>query len=458
VSARVLVLDDDRDMCEMLAAALAREQYAVDWRTAAVDGLALLESEDFDVVVTDLNLGGMSGLELCERVVTNRADIPVVVITAFGSLETAVAAIRAGAYDFITKPFAVEMLALTLGRAVRHRALREEVKRLRRVVAHSRTFGDLLATSPAMQAVALLLERVAASEASVLVTGETGTGKELAARALHERGRRRDGPFVAVNCAALPESLLESELFGHARGAFTDARGTRAGLFLQATGGTLFLDEIADLPLGLQPKLLRALQERTVRAVGSDAEVPFDVRLVAATNRDLESLVEERRFREDLYYRINVVHVPLPALRARGNDVLALAHHFIERYAAAAEKRVTGITAAAAERLLAYSWPGNVRELQNCVERALALTQYDSLTVEDLPQKIRDFRRSHVLIGSDDPEELVPMEEVERRYVSRVMEAVAGNKTLAARILGFDRKTLYRKLEHYAALAGDEQI
>ena len=458
MSARVLVLDDDRDMCEMLAAALAREQYAVDWRTAAVDGLALLESEDFDVVVTDLNLGGMSGLELCERVVTNRADIPVVVITAFGSLETAVAAIRAGAYDFITKPFAVEMLALTLGRAVRHRALREEVKRLRRVVAHSRTFGDLLATSPAMQAVALLLERVAASEASVLVTGETGTGKELAARALHERGRRRDGPFVAVNCAALPESLLESELFGHARGAFTDARGTRAGLFLQATGGTLFLDEIADLPLGLQPKLLRALQERTVRAVGSDAEVPFDVRLVAATNRDLESLVEERRFREDLYYRINVVHVPLPALRARGNDVLALAHHFIERYAAAAEKRVTGITAAAAERLLAYSWPGNVRELQNCVERALALTQYDSLTVEDLPQKIRDFRRSHVLIGSDDPEELVPMEEVERRYVSRVMEAVAGNKTLAARILGFDRKTLYRKLEHYAALAGDEQI
>ena len=258
---------------------------------------------------------------------------------------------------------------------------------------------------------------------------------------------------MAVNCAALPEPLLESELFGHARGAFTDARGTRSGLFLQANGGTLFLDEIADLPLGLQPKLLRALQERTVRAVGSDAEVPIDVRLVAATNRDLESMVEERHFREDLYYRINVVHVPLPALRARGNDVLALAHHFIERYAADTEKRVTGITAAAAERLLTYSWPGNVRELQNCVERALALTQYDSLTVEDLPEKIRDFRRSHVLIGSDDPKELVCMEEVERRYTW--YGAVAGNKTWGAHPR-IDRKTLYRKLRH-AALA-DEQI
>jgi two-component system response regulator AtoC len=306
-----------------------------------------------------------------------------------------------------------------------------------------------------MQNVGRLLDRIAESEASVLITGETGTGKEVVARTLHQRGRRSGGPFVAVNCATLPETLLESELFGHTRGAFTDARGARPGLFLQASGGTLFLDEIGDLPLGLQPKLLRALQERVVRPVGSDVDVPFDVRLLTATNRDLESAVEERRFREDLYYRINVVHVALPALRARGGDVLLLAQHFLEGFAAQSGKKVAGVSAPAAERLLAYGWPGNVRELQNCIERAVALTQYEHLTVEDLPERIRDYRRSHVLVGSDDPAELAPMEEVERRYVSRVMEAVAGNKTLAARILGFDRKTLYRKLEHYAAMAED---
>jgi two-component system response regulator HydG len=289
----------------------------------------------------------------------------------------------------------------------------------------------------------------------VLITGETGTGKEVVARALHRRGRRRERPFVAVNCAAMPEPLLESELFGHARGAFTDARTARTGLFVQAHGGTLFLDEIADLPLGLQPKLLRALQERTVRPVGADAVVPFDVRLVTATNRDLESAVEERRFREDLYFRINVIHIELPPLRARGSDVLLLAQHYVDHYAARSGKRVTGLSPAAAERLLTYAWPGNVRELQNCVERAVALTQYERIAVDDLPEKIRSYRRSHVLVASDDPSELVPMEEVERRYVLRVIEAVGGNKTLAARILGFDRKTLYRKLERYDASGGE---
>jgi two-component system response regulator HydG len=455
MSGRVLVLDDDRDMCEMLAAALVRRGYAIEWRTAAADALALLEAHDFDVVVSDINLGGMTGLELCERIVANRPDIPVVVITAFGSLESAITAIRAGAYDFLTKPFAVEVLLLTLGRAIRHRALREEVKRLRQVVEETRPFGGLLGRSAEMQALSHLLDRIAPSGASVLITGETGTGKEVVARAVHERGRRRDRPFVAVNCAALPEPLLESELFGHARGAFTDARGVRTGLFLQANGGTLFLDEIADLPLGLQPKLLRALQERVVRPVGSDAEVPFDVRLLTATNRDLESAVAEGRFREDLFYRINVVHVSLPPLRARGSDVLVLAQHFLERFARSAEKQVTGISTPAAERLLAYRWPGNVRELQNCIERAVALTRYDHLTVEDLSEKIPSYRPSHVLVDSDDPSELVSMEEIERQYVTRVMRAVAGNKTLAARILGFDRKTLYRKLEHFAALETD---
>ena len=247
----------------------------------------------------------------------------------------------------------------------------------------------------------------------------------------------------------MPEALLESELFGHARGAFTDARAARAGLLLQATGGTLLLDEIGDMPITLQPKLLRALQERTLRPVGGDEEMPFDVRVIATTNRDLRALVDEDRFREDLYFRINVIHVALPPLRARGGDVLLLAQHFIDVHAARAGKRVAGLSPAAAEKLLAYSWPGNVRELQNCIERAVALTQQERIGVEDLPETVRAYKRSHVLIATDDPSELVPLAEVERRYVLRVLEAVGGNKTSAAQILGVTRKTLYRKLEEY---------
>jgi len=453
-SGRVLVVDDDRGMCEMLAAGLGKLGFAVTWRTAAAEALDVLAASEVDVVVTDLNMRGMNGIELCERIVANRPDLPVIVITAFGSLESAVAAIRAGAYDFVTKPLDVDALALALGRAVQHRTLREEVKRLRRVVEETRWYGELLGTSPAMQRVYSLLDRIVDSSASVLITGESGTGKELVARTLHQRSARRAGPFVGVNCTAMPEALLESELFGHARGAFTDARSARKGLFLQAHGGTLFLDEVGDLPLALQPKLLRALQERKVRPVGSDEEVAFDARIVAATNRDLESAVEEGRFREDLYFRINVIHVPLPPLRARGGDVLLLAQHFIDHHAAQAGRRVIGLSPAAAERLVAYTWPGNVRELQNCIERAMALTQYERIAVEDLPEKIRRYHRSQVLIASDDPSELVPLEEVERRYILRVMEAVGGNKTLAAQVLGVGRKTLYRKLEQYGARTG----
>jgi two-component system response regulator HydG len=276
------------------------------------------------------------------------------------------------------------------------------------------------------------------------------------ARALHRRGRRKDGPFVAINCAALPETLLESELFGHERGAFTDARAARSGLFVQASGGTLFLDEIGEMPLALQPKLLRALQERAVRPLGGEREVPFDVRLVTATNRDLETAVHDGRFREDLFFRVNVIHVPLPPLRARGGDILLIAQRFVNEYAARSGKAVTGLSPQAAERLLAYAWPGNVRELENCIERAIALAQHDKILPDDLPEKIRDYRRSHVLVASDDPAELVPLEEVERRYILRVLEAVGGNKSQAAQVLGLGRKTLYRKLEEYGEHARNE--
>jgi len=449
VKGRVLVVDDDASMCDMLVSDLGELGFEVKARTAAPAALEALVASEFDAVVADLNMPGMSGLELCERIVASRPDVPVIVITAFGSIQTAIAAIRSGAYDFVTKPLEVDALGLALERAIQHRRLSDEVRRLRQAVEEGRRFGTLLGTSPAMRRMYELLDRIADSSASVLIAGETGTGKELVARALHERGRRKAGPFVAVDCASLPEPLLESELFGHVRGAFTDAHAVRRGLFVQANGGALFLDEIGDLPLALQAKLLRALQTRCVRPVGANEEVPFDVNLIAATNRDLESAVEEGRFREDLYFRINVIHVEMPPLRARGGDVLLLAQHFVDRYAAQAGKRVTGLSPEAAERLLAYIWPGNVRELENCIERAIALTRHETIGLDDLPEKIRGFQRSHVLVAGDDPSELAPLEEVERRYVLRVMEAVGGSKTLAARVLGIGRKTLYRKLEQY---------
>jgi len=453
---RILVVDDERALCEVLEEGLGGHGFEVRWTTAPAEALELLENGDFDVVLTDLNMREMNGIELCERVVANRADVPVVVLTAFGSLETAIAAIRAGAYDFITKPVKMDAVALALDRAVQHRSLRREVKRLRLLVAHEDRFDELRGNSTAMRAVHALLARIADSDAGVLITGESGTGKEVVARALHRQSRRARGPLIAVNCAAMPANLLESELFGHVRGAFTDARSDRRGLFLEADGGTLLLDEIGDLPPDLQPKLLRALQERAVRPVGGDREVSVDVRVIAATNRDLETAMEDGRFREDLYFRINIIHVALPPLRARGSDVLLLAQHFLADFAERSGKRVVGLSAAAAERLLAYTWPGNVRELQNCIERAVALARFEEITVDDLPEKIRVYRASHVLVAADDPSELVPLEEVERRYILRVMESVGGNKTLTAQVLGIGRKTLYRKLEQYGAASGSD--
>ncbi|HEY0093240.1 MAG TPA: sigma-54 dependent transcriptional regulator, partial [Archangium sp.] len=284
---RILIVEDEPEMRALLEKGLARRGFVPTLRGSADEAFPLLEAEDFDTVLTDLRMPGMDGLALCERIALNRPDIPVVMVTAFGSLETAVAAIRAGAYDFITKPVDLDALVLVLERAVQHRALREEVRRLRVALGDVSADGGVVGESPALRRVYELIDRVADSDTSVLITGESGTGKEVAARALHARGRRHNGPFVAINCAAMPEQLLESELFGHAKGAFTDAKAARTGLFIKANGGTLFLDEVGEMPLALQPKLLRALQERTVRPVGGDTEVPFDARIVAATNRDL---------------------------------------------------------------------------------------------------------------------------------------------------------------------------
>jgi DNA-binding NtrC family response regulator len=451
MSIRILVVDDDPALCEWVADALTKQGHSVVHRGSGDEALALLASEDFDVIATDLNMRGMDGVELCAGILGIRPNTPVIVMTAFGSLETAVAAIRAGAYDFITKPFEIEALVLALERANNHRSLREEVRRLRLAVDEGQHFEELLGSSAPIKRVYDLLARVSPTDTSVLITGESGTGKELVARAIHRRSPRKDGPFVAINCAAMPENLLESELFGHAKGAFTEARSARAGLFLKANAGTLFLDEIGELPLSLQPKLLRALQERSVRPVGSDNEIPYDARIVAATNRDLELAIEEGRFREDLFYRINVLHLPLPPLRERGSDVLLIAQHFLSLYAAKMGHAVTAITPEAASKLMAYTWPGNIRELQNCIERAVALARFDRLVVDDLPEKLAAYRPARVVLAGGDPADVLPLEEVELRYMRWAVEALGGNRTLAARKLGVDRKTLYRRLERDTA-------
>jgi DNA-binding NtrC family response regulator len=448
---KVLIVDDDQAMCEMLSDDLHRRGFMPFWYTMAEKAFSHVMEEDFDVLLADINLPGMSGIELCERVVANRPDIPVIVVTAFGSLDTAIAAIRAGAYDFVTKPIDLDLLAIALQRAIDHRALQEKVKLLSQAVEHAQPFKELLGESPSMQALSSQIARVADTETSVLILGESGTGKELVAQTLHHRSRRGSGPFVPINCSALPEALLESELFGHKRGAFTDAKSDRKGLFLEAEGGTLFLDEMGEIPMALQPKLLRAVEERRVRPVGGNTEVSFDVRIISATNRDLESAVEEGLFREDLFYRLNVIQVAVPPLRTRGTDVLLLARHFIQHFSHRTAKRVVDISNTAAKKLLAYSWPGNVRELRNAMEHAVALTRFEKVSVEDLPKKIRAYRSDHVLVGTDDPSELLSMEEVERRYILHVLKAVGNNRTLAARILKLDRKTLYRKLQGYGA-------
>ena len=445
--AAILIVDDERAMCELIETALQMRGYQTASCQSADHALQIMGEREFDVVLTDVRMPGTSGLQLCQQINDRRPDLPVVVMTAFGTLETAVDAMRSGAYDFITKPVELEVLSLTIGRAVERRRLAQQIHLLEQQVGAEHRFGELLGESEPMVRLYDQLSKVALSEASILITGESGTGKELVARSIHQNSPRDGKPFVAINCAAMSETLLESELFGHVRGAFTDARSERRGLFLEAAGGTLLLDEIGDMPMAMQVKLLRALEDSRLRPVGSDKEIEFDVRVLAATHRDLEAAVEEGRFREDLFYRINVIQIHLPPLRSRGTDILRLANHFVSQVAEKSNRPVSGVSETAAEKLLAYSWPGNVRELRNVMERAVTLTRHDTITLDDLPEKVLQHRGEALLIDSSDPEQLLSLEEVERRYIDHVLKATSGNRTQAAKVLGLDRKTLYRKLK-----------
>jgi DNA-binding NtrC family response regulator len=449
VNGSVLVVDDDIDTAQLLRDGLRRRGLSVNSVHSAAECLGRLATDAVDVVVTDIYMADMTGLELCEQIRQGFPDVLSIVITGQSALENAVGAIRAGAYDFILKPIKLDTLAVAVGRALAHLLLLRELRHLRTLV-EGESFDGITGSSPAIRETIEMTRRVSGSDATVLITGESGTGKELVARSIHRLSPRRAEPFVAVNCAAMPAPLLESELFGHVRGAFTDAKTARPGLFIQAGGGTIFLDEIGEMPAEMQVKLLRVLQERTLRPVGGDEELPFHARVLAATNRNLEIEVEQRRFREDLFYRINVVTLHVPPLRARTSDILLLAQHFLRRIAQRIGKPVRGFSGPAARMLLDYDWPGNVRELENCIERAVALCRLDEVTVDDLPTKVQQFHATRIVIPTGlagSPDAMITMEEMERRYVRQVLDAVRGNKTHAARILGIDRRSLYRRLE-----------
>jgi DNA-binding NtrC family response regulator len=437
MSEHIILVEDDRELRAFLAEALDDAGYTVrDFASADAAHEFLAGGGPADAVITDLIMPGMKGHELLERVRQGRPELNVVIITAFGAIDSAIALVKAGAYDYLTKPFGTDELLLTLERALEESRLRREVARLSSTATG--TLPGFIGASRAVQEVYALVHRAAAAPYPVLVTGESGTGKELIARALHQLSGR-DGRFVAVNCAALPEHLLESELFGHERGAFTGADREKPGLLEAANRGTLFLDEVTELPPALQPKLLRALEEGEVRRLGSTAARRFDVRFVAATNRDLEEQVAEGRFREDLFWRLNVLHVHLPPLRQRAADIPLLAEHFLGG---------RPLTHDAMAVLAAYPWPGNVRELRNALERAATLATSQEIRVADLPPRLRDAADPTVSIA-DATRRQLPLRELERNYILEVLRQTGGNKSRTAEILGLDRKTLYRKLEEY---------
>jgi len=444
----VLVVEDDHAMRDLLVEELAEAGYRVIQADGGRNGLRAAREEPVDLVITDLRMPDLDGFDLIRDIKATPSSPHIIMITAFGSIETAIKAVKLGAYDYITKPFEIEELVLVADKALGVRSLTKKVERLQREVEGKYRFANIIGDSPAMRSVMSMVERIADSNISVLITGESGTGKELIARAIHYNSSRADGPFVAVNLAALPAALTESELFGHVKGAFTDARADKPGLFREADGGTIFLDEIGEMPLEIQPKILRVLQEQEVRPVGSSKTETVDVRVVAATNRDLEEMRKEGTFREDLYYRLNVVQVDVPPLRERPEDVMPLAAHFLEGAAKRANRSTPPLTSEAQRALLSYRWPGNVRELQNVLERGVALCTGDFIRIEDLPAQVRERKPAEFLATA--VARGMTVADLERQYILLVLEEEGGNKTKTAKRLGLDRKTLYRKLEEYA--------
>ena len=453
-TATILIVDDEASLRESLGKILEREGFEIRLAEDGPPGLALLQSERVDLLITDLKLPNMDGMELLKAAKLLRPELEVILITGYGTIEAAVEAMRQGAYDFITKPFKKLQILKTVEKALEKVSLVAENRQLRqRLDEETSARRELVYASPEMSAVMSLVQQVAPSSATVLVQGESGTGKEMVAEVLHRLSARRDGPLVKVSCAALPETLLESELFGHERGAFTGAAMAREGRFELAHRGTLFLDEIGELPLAMQVKLLRVLQDGEFERLGGRRTLRVDVRVVTATNRDLEKEVEAKRFREDLYYRLNVIAIDLPPLRERRGEVDLLAEYFVQLYSRKNNKELSGISPDAWELLRSYHWPGNVRELENAIERAVILTRSGTIEPDHLPPAVRRAppATSHFVIPFG-----TPLEEVERRILTETLRRTGGDKNLTARLLGVAARTIYRKLDRYGQPGGDE--
>ena len=448
----ILVVDDDEAIRDMTTDVLTEAGFHVRTAPSGEGAVEFLREEEVDVILTDLMMPGMDGLGLLAKIRTLHPDLPLILMTAFGSIESAVEALRLGARDYVTKPFLIDELVLSVERALEIRALEGENRRLRSVVERTASFGELIGKSPAMNEIYALLRKIASNTSNVLITGESGTGKEVVARTLHLTGARANAPFVPINCTAMPEGLLESELFGHVRGAFSGANANKKGLFEIAEGGTLFLDEIGDMPANLQGKLLRVLQEREIRPVGGNEARKIDVRIVAATNQDLPAAIAAGSFREDLYFRLNVIPIVIPPLRARPEDIPVLAEAFLRRHTEDDRYR---FTEAALRKMMQAPWAGNARELENCIERALALgdsheiTANDVLLTSDAAGRGRAESLADILVELA-LERRLSAHDLTEAYIDAALTAAKGRKSEAARMLGMNRRTLYRREERAA--------
>jgi len=455
----VVVIDDEPEMRSLLVDHLAMENYKVKDFADGAEALAFLnsdkpEAESVELVISDLRMPDVDGLSLLRNFKPKHPDVPVILMTAYASVESAVEGLRKGAFDYVTKPFKLAEMTHVIERGVIFGRLQRANKSLTKEVKKTWRLNEIVGKSLALKNIFELIDRVATSTTNILISGESGTGKEVVAKAIHQRSPRASKNFVAINCTAIPDSLLESELFGHVKGAFTGANADKKGLFEEADGGTLFLDEIGDMDMNLQAKILRVLQERTIRAVGANQTKPVDVRVIAASHKDLKKGIVNGTFREDLFYRLSVIPIAVPPLRHRIEDIPLLANHFLNKYSLMNGGRVTGFSQEAMHRLMAFSWPGNVRELENLVERLVVLSKNSIIQVEDIPTG--EEKNFETFFGQN-TSDLPSLEELEKRYIGLILEKTGSKKEKAAQILGINRRTLYRKERDYGYVTGDEE-
>ena len=459
---KIVIVDDDQEMRSLLTDYLTNNGFEALSFPLATEALIALSpggklgsdhiEGDIDLLISDIKMPQMTGLEFTEKLQVVRPEIPIILITAFGSIETAIEAMQRGAFHYVVKPFKLAEMSVNVERALEHRKLLRDNTALRQEIKRNWSMGGVVGKSAGMKAVFELVNRVSQATANVLITGESGTGKEMVARAIHESGPRAQKPFIAINCTAIPETLLESELFGHAKGSFTGAVQRKRGLFEEAEGGTLFLDEIGDMNVSLQSKLLRVIQEKKVRSVGDNIDRPINVRIVAATHKDLKAAIKDARFREDLYYRLSVIPIVIPPLRHRSEDIPLLAEHFLKKYAATNNMKVKGFSKRAVAKLMGIRWEGNVRELENVIERAVVLCTGSLIDDSDIPTPETQSADSFFSSSTAD---FPTLTQIEERYIGLVLEKTGGRKDKAAQILGVNRRTLYRKEREYGLIAHD---